>query len=807
MSGAKQRFLCVHGHFYQPPRENPGLDDVELQPSAAPYHDWNERVTAECYEPLAYTPKEDAAGVLKSYDLLYGRLSFDFGPTLLRWLERERPRLYDMVLYGESDARARFGGHGSALAQSYHHVILPLAHERDRRTELRWGIRDSTLRYGRAPEGLWLPETAVDVPTLAALADQGIRFTVLAPRQAARVRMRGSEAWIDVRDGGIDPSRAYRCALPGGRSIALFFYDGPVSSAVAFGGALDSAEALVAQIEAGFSPRRPGAQLLTIATDGETYGHHRRGGERVLAAALAAVAERQLAQLTNFGQFLELHPPEDEVEIAPVSAWSCAHGVERWRSHCGCRLDPNGAGDQRWRAPLREALDELRAAVAERFERAAEPLLRDPWAARDDYVELLADSSDLARERYLARHAARALEPDEQVRCLQLLEMQRHALAMFTSCGWFFDDLAGIEAQQVLAHADRVLQLAAESGAVRSEDELERPFLARLAEATCNATGAGDGRRLFLAKVRPRRVDLARIAANQAIAALLPAAPATAAPHGDSRPARGGYDVQRRSPRRVVAGEATLAAGIVRVTSRATRESGEFVHAAACFPGLEIKCGVRSLGEMAWDRVLEDVARPFARGDRAEADAAFARAFPGAVPAFDAMLPDLRRRAADAVLADLRREAVRQYRELHRKVRGIATFLADSGASLPAELLPAAAFALDSELSEVLAGEPIDRARLAAIAGEAVREGVPFDAAGHARALAERLERACDDVGSGRDGAVARALDLAAAARLLPVAVDFARARMRLFESLLRLDAAGRARVGALADELRVSWR
>jgi alpha-amylase/alpha-mannosidase (GH57 family) len=500
------RYVCIHGHFYQPPRENPWTGTVEGQADAAPYHDWNARVTAECYRANAAARLRDAEGrVLRTVNN-YARMSFDFGPTLLTWLEREAPDVYQAILGGDRESRARYGGHGGAIAQAYNHMILPLANRRDKVTQVRWGIRDFAYRLGRTPEGIWLPETAVDLETLEVLAEQGIRFTILAPGQARRVQPEaggeGSEAeWRDVGGGTIDPSRAYRQRLSSGRRIALFFYDGTIARAVAFEGLLASGEQFVQRIRSGFVAERPWPQLVHIATDGESYGHHHRYGEMALAFALLTFAADEAARLTTYGAFLAQHPPTAAVEIAERTAWSCAHGVERWRSDCGCNSGRHPGWHQAWRAPLREALDWLRDALAARFAERAGEWLSDPWSARDDAIDLWLDRSAAGRERFFARHAARPLGEAEQQAALDLLELQRQAMLMYASDGWFFDDISGIETVQVLRHAGRAIDLAERLFGATLESE----FLRLLARAPSNVPEARDGAHIYAQEVRPLR--------------------------------------------------------------------------------------------------------------------------------------------------------------------------------------------------------------------------------------------------------------------------------------------------------------
>lgn len=491
------RYICIHGHFYQPPRENPWLGEVETQASAHPFHDWNERITAECYRPNAAPRILDGEGRPVDAANSYARISFNFGPTLLSWLEAKAPDVYAAILAADRESQARFSGHGSAIAQAYNHVILPLANRRDKVTQVVWGIRDFERRFGRFPEGLWLPETAVDTESLEVLAEQGILFTVLAPHQAGRVRESGADPWRDVTGGRIDTRRPYRVGLPSGRSITAFFYDGPVSRAVAFEQLLGSGDLLCSRLLGRFdretSREETDDQLVHIATDGETYGHHHRFGDMALAFALHRIETEESARLTNYGEYLAGHPPVDEAEILERTSWSCAHGIGRWRENCGCRT--LAGTSQEWRAPLRGALDALRDALALLFEVRAGDLFSDPWAARDDSIELQFDSAPAAVDAFLRRHARRELSAAERLAAVAWMDLQRNALLMFTSCGWFFDDLAGLEGRQILQYAGRAIDLTQRLGGPAAA--FEELFLDALSAATSNDPARGDGRRVY----------------------------------------------------------------------------------------------------------------------------------------------------------------------------------------------------------------------------------------------------------------------------------------------------------------------
>jgi len=493
------RSLVLHGHFYQPPRENPWLGYVEAEAGAAPHHDWNRRVEQECYRAVAAARIPDAAGrIARIVNTLEG-ISFDFGATLLEWMEDEAPATYRAVLDADRVSRERLG-HGNAIAAPYHHVILPLSTRRDKITEVRWGIADFRRRFGREPEGMWLPETAVDDESLDVLAAAGIRFTILAPHQVKRAPA-----------GGL-PGR-YRTR--GGREIALCIYDGPLSHDLAFGHLLDDAFGWANRLMEGGA-----TALVSMATDGETFGHHHRFGEMALARLQEILAARPDAAVTNYAAVLAAHPPVETVELVAPTSWSCAHGVERWRSDCGCRVAPEKGWNQRWRAPLRAAVDWLAEEVHRVFEREAGASLRDPWAARDAYGEARAVGGE-AVTALVAAQAKRALAPDETVRARELLEMERAALALYTSCAWFFDDIGGLEPLQLMRYAAQAVELAGPAGTT-----LEAGFAERLAAAVSNDPAVGDGKRVYLGLARPKVAPAARVAASYA--ALLHFAPASA---------------------------------------------------------------------------------------------------------------------------------------------------------------------------------------------------------------------------------------------------------------------------------------
>ncbi len=518
-----KRYVCVHGHFYQPPRENPWLEEIEIQESAYPYHDWNERITTECYAPNSSSrilgPQRKITDIVNNYS----NISFNFGPTLLFWMERHAPGVYQSIITSDQISRERFSGHGAALAQCYNHVIMPLANSRDKRTQVIWGIRDFEHRFGRKPEGMWLPETAVDLESLNIFAEHGIRFTILAPHQSRRIRKIGEEQWQEALGARIDPKLPYLCRLSSGKSIVIFFYDGPISLDVAFKGLLTSGVFFAERLVSAFGKELNEPNLVHIATDGETYGHHHRHGDMALAYCFHHIEKNKLAEITIYAEFLKNNPPQYEVEIMENSAWSCLHGLERWRSNCGCNSKMRPAWNQLWRAPLRQAIDNLRDALIPLYEREMKTLTDDPWRVRDDYIDVVLNRSKENVERFFKSSLGRDLTAQEKVKALKLLEIERNAMLMYTSCGWFFDEISGIETLQVIQYAARSIQLAQEIAGA----DLEGEFREALKKAPSNIPELKDGAQIYDMYVHPKIIDLLRVGVHYAISSIFEEYPPT----------------------------------------------------------------------------------------------------------------------------------------------------------------------------------------------------------------------------------------------------------------------------------------
>ncbi|HKV94745.1 MAG TPA: DUF3536 domain-containing protein [Candidatus Angelobacter sp.] len=723
-----ERFACIHAHFYQPPRENPWIEAVERQESAYPYHDWNERITAECYAPNGASRILDGAGRIRQIVNNYGRISFNFGPTLLSWMEEKAPDTYARVLKSDQESQKRFSGHGSAMAQGYNHMILPLANERDKYTQVRWGVRDFEHRFGRAPEGIWLPETAVDIPTLEVLATCGIKFTVLAPHQAGRVRKIGGRSWKDVRDGRIDPTRAYLIKLPSGAKLNLFFYDGPISQAVAFEHLLDSGENFAKRLESGFSEKRNWPQLMHIATDGETYGHHHKHGDMALAYALDRIDADEQVHLTNYGEFLEKFPPTHEVQIIENTSWSCSHGVERWKSDCGCNSGRQG-WNQAWRGPLRAALDFLRDSVAGLFENQAAPLLHDPWSARNDYIDVILNRSPETFWVFFEKHSRRRLSPEETVLVLKLLEMQRHAMLMYTSCGWFFDELSGIETVQVMQYAARVLQLAKETAGL----ELEPEFLKRLADAKSNLPELGDGATIYNRWIKPAMVDLCKVGAHFAISSVF---------DGDHTVPQFCYDIKPLDYRQAESGAAKLALGRAQITSRITRESRELTFAVVYLGEQILHAGVHDEEQNnGYADLVTTAMANFSRNDFGEVLRLLDEHFDGMIYSLRSLFKDEQKRILDIILARTLQDAENSYQAIYEKHGPLLRFIREMGQPLPEVLRITAEFLLNNDLKHTLNADPVDFVRVAMLMEMVKSEGVQLDQAGVGYAASNSLTR------------------------------------------------------------------
>ncbi len=705
-------YVTVHGHFYQPPRENPYLDAIERQPSASPYHDWNERIHHECYRPNAFArvvnDRGEVVGIVNNYEYL----SFNIGATLMSWLERYDVEVYQRILEADRKSCDRLNGRGNAIAQVYNHIIMPLANQRDKYTQIRWGKEDFRSRFGRDPEGMWLAETAVDYATLEALIAEEIRFIILAPSQAQRCRVLPTEdqpitEWHEVGGSQIDPTRPYRCFLPGGNPnrdyIDIFFYDGPISRDMGFSDVLYNSHHLAAQIgQAVRGDHRP-AQLLSVATDGETFGHHKGGTEKTLAYAFIEEFPRRGWTVTNFAHYLSLNTPSWEVELKPVTAWSCAHGVDRWQDDCGCGGE-GGVWHQKWRRPLRQALDWLRDQLIKVYEEAVRQLFRDPWKARDEYIQVIRDRSPANISRFLSRHQSHKLTASEQVDALRLLEMQRHALLMYTSCGWFFEELSRPEGTQILRYAARALELAGDVAGV----QLEKGFLKRLAQAPSNVEFFKHGSEIYRQLVLTAQINFRQVAAQYAITSLF----GNHLSEVRSQNIEGGIHpscfIRHPSQKHVYCytahqldyqlqrmGQLTLAVGQLRLGSEITWESEHLVFAVLHLGGWDFHCCIQPFaGRRAYSQLKDKLFEALQQASAAHTIRAMTQMFGDQSFSLQNLFAEERHRIMRLLSHETLTRLDQLYTQVYRDNYGVLMAFHRDELSVPQELQVAAEIAL-----------------------------------------------------------------------------------------------------------------
>jgi alpha-amylase/alpha-mannosidase (GH57 family) len=793
---ASKRFVCIHGHFYQPPRENPWLETVETQDTAAPYHDWNERICSECYATNGSARVVNIKNKITRIVNNYARISFNFGPTLLSWLKENAPRTYRKILDGERRTRKTFRGHSSAMAQIYNHVILPLASRRDRITQIRWGIADYENHYGTPPEGMWLAETAADAESLELLAMHGIKFTLLAPHQCKRIRLiKDGAEWTDTPGATVDTTRPYLARFESGASIAVFFYNGPTSRAIAFEGLLNSGENFAARLKANFKDIAQ-AQLVHVATDGESYGHHHRHGEMALAWALRLLEADKTVKLTNYGNFLEQFPPEYECEIADNTSWSCVHGVERWRADCGCN---SGNGfNQAWRAPLRKALDELRDAVTPLTEQEGAKLFKDVWAARDGYIEVILNRSTESVERFFRSHESHILSEPERVRGLELMEMQRHAQLMYTSCGWFFDDISGIETVQIIAYAARVLQLAQGLFAGQVEG-LEPAFLARMAEARSNVASAGDGARIYKEQVNSMELGLEQVAAHYAISSVF----SSFAEETDLFC----YHVRRISSEIHNSGRGRLAMGRAHLTSAITGQQQSYSFAVLHFGDQNITAAVKPYNEAdaaEFETFAQDAAEHVQLADFPEVIRLLDRYYGRADYSLTSLFRDEQRRIVQLILNSTLADIENSLTTIYEDHASLLHYLSQAGLPKPPALTLAAGFAVNAGLRRALDADTIDLALLRSFLSSAKADQIPLETPTLSYITDQRMKRAMIELqmSSGSPEMLERALSLGRTLIELPFELNLWQAQNIWYE-LLRTSSYG---LTALSNDDRPRW-
>ncbi len=592
---SKHSYLCIHGHFYQPPRENPWIEDIELQESASPFHDWNERIHYECYLPNTLARVLDDKDHILDIVNNFEGISFNFGPTLLSWLKEKYPETHQAIIEADKRSVSKHQGHGNAIAQVYNHIIMPLANRRDKVTQVKWGIQDFKHRFGRDPESIWLPETACNEETLEVLIEEGIRFVILSPYQAEAIRPLSDQEWTDVSSGKIDPKIPYRCFLKNNRErhIDIFFYDGPISRFIGFGDLVFDAKRFMDAFELANQENHHPHSLIHAAVDGETYGHHKPFADRTLAYILHIEAPKRGFRVINYGEFLDLNPPQHEVRIkegedGEGTSWSCAHGVRRWKDHCGCRGSGPAEWHQHWRRPLREALDWLRDELFIQFVTLGGDFFKHVWEARNDFIQVILDRSPENVTEFFNRHAKRPLSREEMTICLKLLEIQRNAMLMYTSCGWFFTEISGIETVQILQYAGRAIQLTQEVGTSVNSSlhyDLEKEFMRRLVHAKSNIPLFKDGRGVYEKLVKPSFTSFPEILSRFAIDSIFEDYPELFKIHC--------FQLHVLHQRKESFGDLTLNFGRVKIRSNITLEETDSVFIAAQFGTYDFRCSVK----------------------------------------------------------------------------------------------------------------------------------------------------------------------------------------------------------------------
>lgn len=691
----KPVYLTVHGHFYQPPRENPWLETIEMQDSALPFHDWNARITSECYMPNSVARIVNNINNILDIVNNYSLMSFNFGPTLLSWLEVHAPKTYERIIEADRQSIEEHSGHGNAMAQNYNHIIMPLASEKDKYTQVIWGIKDFQYRFGRKPEGMWLAETAIDYETIKVLVDCGIKYTVLSPYQAQKVKRvcDGDGAWHDVSWGNVDPGQAYRYYLKdgSGKHLDLFFYDGSISKSVAFENLLQNGDKFINRLKDGISSTRNYPQIVNIATDGESYGHHTKFGDMALAYALKKRAGEVGFELTNYAEYLEKYPPQWQVELKEVSSWSCFHGVGRWMEDCGCSTGAQAGWNQKWRKPLREALDWLRDQLSEIYEKHAGKFFKDPWTARNKYIDVILDRNESSIESFFKAQAVKDIGHAEKVEAIKLLEMQRQAMLMYTSCGWFFSELSGIETVQIMKYAARAMQIAEEF----SERDIEEKFLFILSQAISNIPGYGTGRDIYLRWVKPSIVSIKQVVSHWAISSLYE-------DYEDDTEVYC-YNVKALDYRKITKANTALVMGHIEATSKVTSEHHSLAFALLHFGGDDFHCVIRGFtGNTEYNKIKETLIDKYQHSSLTEVIRTLDEYFGREYYTLKDLFIEEKRKIINILIKDQLAKFSSTYKELYEDGKGPMAQLLELGLQIPNEFKIAAEYTLSRSFNDVI---------------------------------------------------------------------------------------------------------
>ena len=687
-------FLTIHGHFYQPPRENPWLEAIELQDSAQPFHDWNERINKECYNPNSVSKVVDNRNRILDVVNNYEYMSFNFGPTLLSWMEQFAPLTYERILKADIESASEHSGHGNALAQVYNHIIMPLANEQDKRTQILWGIRDFEIRFGRKPEGMWLAETAVDDETLRILVENGIKFTILSPYQADKFKNKNDKEWTDVSWGNIDPARSYRYKIKSAKDkfIDLFFYDGAISRSVAFDELLKDGNKFIKRLKEGVSDCRNYPQLINIATDGESYGHHTKFGDMALAYVLKIRAKDEGFTITNYGEYLEKYRSDCEVEIKQASSWSCFHGVGRWKEDCGCSTGGHPGWNQKWRKPLRNALDYLRDELIPIFENEGKKYFNDDvWNVRNRYIDVILDRGEQKVRAFQQKNFKPNLTDEEKVRAMELLEIQRQNLLMYTSCGWFFSEISGIETVQIMKYAARSIQLAAKF----TNKNLEENFLNILAEAKSNLTENGTGRDIYENYVKPSSVNLKQIASLWALSSL----------YQDFEDEEDVYcyRIKRHSYKRIQKGSSTFVIGHIEIQSRITMQKSNLIFALTQYTGGDFHCAIKEYSDdNEYSKIKSNLIKVFLLNPLTEIIRAMDEYFGKEYYTLKDIFIEERRKILQILLKGKLDKFAQIYKDMYEEGKGSIYHLQGLGLNIPDEFKISAGYVLSHKFNEIV---------------------------------------------------------------------------------------------------------
>lgn len=686
-------FLTIHGHFYQPPRENPWLEAIELQDSALPFHDWNERINKECYNPNSISKIVDNRNRILDVVNNYEHMSFNFGPTLLSWMEHFAPLTYERIIKADIESVSEHSGHGNAMAQVYNHIIMPLANENDKQTQIKWGIRDFEYRFGRKPEGMWLAETAVDDETLKFLEENGIKFTVLSPYQALKFRQEGDKDWQDVSWGNIDPARSYRYYIKSapGKFIDLFFYDGAISRSVAFDELLKDGNKFIKRLKEGISDCRDYPQLINIATDGESYGHHTKFGDMALSYVLKIRAKDEGFKITNYAEYLDKYRSNCEVDIKQASSWSCFHGVGRWKEDCGCSTGGHPGWNQKWRKPLRNALDYLRDELIVVFENEGQKYFDNVWNVRNKYINVILDRNEMNVKKFQQENFKPDLTDDDKVHAMELLEIQRQAMLMYTSCGWFFSEISGIETVQIMKYAARAMQLAARF----TSKNLEEKFLEILSQAKSNIPEFGTGKDIFERFVKPSIITVKQIATLWALSSL----------YQDFEDEENVYcyTITRKAYKKVQKNSSTFIVGHIEIQSKITLQKSNVMFALMQYAGGDFHCTIKEYSDDAeFNRIKNDLIKIYTMNTLTEIIRALDEYFGKEYFTLKDIFIEERRKILQILLKGKLEKFSQTYQEMYDEGKGSIYHLQGLGLSIPDEFKISAEYALSHKFNDIV---------------------------------------------------------------------------------------------------------